>query len=213
MSLAAYAQQNAFEGKSLSCLELYEKRFGPLRDQPIALLELGVAKGKSIEMWRDCFPKATIVGLDLLPEWESTEERVRIYRGRQDDLALLDRIAAICAPRGFDIIIDDAAHIGQLAKASFRQLFMHHLKRGAFYAIEDWGTGYFGNHVYYPDGHYYRDRPDNGMLHWLANRAITQAPVEEPKLGPFGRLLPLPIHAQVPLPSLWDGGLREAVDR
>jgi hypothetical protein len=141
MSLAAYAQQNAFEGKPLSYLEVYDERFGPLRDQPITLLELGVAKGKSMEMWRDCFPKATIVGLDLLPEWESTEERVRIYRGRQDDLALLDRIAVECAPQGFDIIVDDAAHIGQLAKASFWHLFMHHLKRGAFYAREDWGTG------------------------------------------------------------------------
>ncbi len=86
MSLATYAQQNAFEGKPLGYLEVYEERFGSLRDQPIALLELGVAQGKSIEMSRDCFPKATIVGVDLMPEWESTEERVRIYRGGQDDL-------------------------------------------------------------------------------------------------------------------------------
>jgi hypothetical protein len=124
-----------------------------------------------------------------LPEWESDEERIRIYRGRQDDTALLDRVAAECAPGGFDIIVDDAAHIGQLAKASFWHLFVNHLKPGGTYALEDWGTGYWGNHVYYPDGDYYRHRPDSGILQRLANLAITQAPVEWPKLGLLGKLL------------------------
>jgi hypothetical protein len=86
MSLACMPSKTRSKAKPLSYLEVYEERFGSLRDQPIALLELGVAKGKSIEMSRDCFPKATIVGVALLPEWESTEERVRIYRGGQDDL-------------------------------------------------------------------------------------------------------------------------------
>jgi hypothetical protein len=189
MPLTAYAQQNAFEAKPLTYLEIYEERFAPFRDAPINILELGVAKGKSMEMWRDCFPKATIAGVDLLPQWESTDDRVRVYRGRQDDTALLDRVAAECAPGGFDIIVDDAAHIGQLAKASFWHLFDRHLKPGGTYALEDWGTGYWGNHVYYPDGDYYRARPDNGFLHGLANRIIRQAPVEWPKLGFLGKLL------------------------
>ena len=84
MQLTDYAQQNSFEAKPLSYLESYEERFGHMRDESPSILELGVAKGKSMEMWRDCFPKATIAGVDLLPEWESNEERVRIYRGRQD---------------------------------------------------------------------------------------------------------------------------------
>jgi len=189
MSLIDYAQQNSFDSKPAGYLEIYEKRFGILRDRPISILELGVARGKSMEMWSDCFRNATIAGIDLLPEWEPNEERVRVYRGRQDDIALLNKVAAECAPQGFDIIVDDAAHIGQLAKASFWHLFTHHLKSNAVYAIEDWGTGYWGNHVYYPDGDYYRHRADNGALHWFANKIIKQAPVEWPKLGWLGRLL------------------------
>jgi hypothetical protein len=36
---------------------------------------------------------------------------VRTDRGRQEDIALLLRIAANMAPDGFDIIIDDASHV------------------------------------------------------------------------------------------------------
>ena len=50
---------------------------------------------------------------------------------------------------GFDIIIDDASHIGELTKATFWHLFDRHLKPGGLYAIEDWGTGYLDD---FPDG-------------------------------------------------------------
>jgi hypothetical protein len=43
---------------------------------------------------------------------------VRLFAGDQADPMVLDRAAAEVAPRGFDIIIDDCAHIGPLAKAS-----------------------------------------------------------------------------------------------
>ena len=210
MSLVSYAQQNAFEAKPAGYLLIYESRFGPLREEPITLLELGVAKGKSMIMWRDDFPRATIVGLDLLPEWESDDERVHIYRGRQDDTALLDRIAAECAPQGFDIIIDDAAHIGQLVKASFWHLFQHHLKPGGTYAIEDWGTGYWGNHVCYPDGDYYRHREDGGFLHWLANNSLASpGRVAEAGLAWQAAAAP-PVHSALSLSPLWHPRLHQA---
>jgi hypothetical protein len=188
-NLTDYAQTNAGESKPRAYLEIYERYFATLKDRPIKLLELGVAKGLSVQMWRDCFPKAVIAGLDLMPEWESDDPRVRIYRGAQNDTALLTKIANECAPDGFDIIVDDAAHIGEMAKISFWHLFLNHLKPGGFYAIEDWGTGYWGNHVYYPDGDFYSARPDNGVMHWLANKVLKKAPVEWPKLGLLGRLL------------------------
>ena len=52
------------------------------------------------------------------------------------------RKSQLQAPGGFDIIIDDASHIGELTKTTFWHLFDHHLKPGGLYAIEDWGTGY-----------------------------------------------------------------------
>ena len=61
----------------------------------------------------------------------------------------MSRVANETAPDGFDIIIDDASHIGEFTKRSFWYLFDHHLKPGGLYVIEDWLTGYVDN---WPDG-------------------------------------------------------------
>lgn len=131
----------------------YERRFAALKEQPIKLLELGIAHGGSLELWRDYFPNGTIVGLDhVLPILQGASERIHMYAGAQQDIALLDRIGVECAPEGFDIIIDDASHKADDARTSFRHLLQHHLKSGGLYVIEDWGTGYWG---YWPDGKSY----------------------------------------------------------
>lgn len=81
--------------------------------------------------------------------------RIRTYTGPQQDTALLDRIARENAPHGFDIIIDDCAHIGVFSRVSFWHLFEHHLRPGGIYIIEDWGTGYWRDWVdgiVLPDG-------------------------------------------------------------
>ncbi len=126
-------------------LENYEQQFAALRDQDIRLLELGVYEGGSLKMWRDYFPRGLIVGLDMhnVPVDDPTG-RIRGYRGLQEDTELLDRIRRETAPDGFDIIIDDCAHIGVLARISFWHLFDNHLKPGGLYVIEDWGTGSLG---------------------------------------------------------------------
>lgn len=125
-------------------IENYERRFGHLRGAPVRLLELGVYHGGSLLMWQQYFSKGLIVGLDLEPNpLEKMPDRVRFYQGSQSDEALLDLIARECAPDGFDIVIDDAAHIGTIARASFRHLFEKHLKSNGIYVVEDWGTGYW----------------------------------------------------------------------
>ncbi len=112
------------------------------------LLELGIKTGGSLLLWRDYFPRGLIVGLDIEPvELADPTGRVRTYQGAQQDTALLDRIAREHAPADFDIIIDDCAHIGVLARASLWHLFDQHLKRGGVYVIEDWGTGYWSSWV------------------------------------------------------------------
>ncbi len=134
-------------------LRLYEEVLAPMVDKEVKLLELGIFKGGSLLMWRDYFAKGTIVGVDLNEVGiNDPTGRIRTYFGRQDDVELLDRIAHEQAPDGFDIIVDDCAHIGEIARNSFWHLFEHHLKPGGIYAIEDWGTGYFGGHNTYPDG-------------------------------------------------------------
>ena len=131
-------------------LDVYDRILVPWLDKEIKLLELGVYQGRSLELWRDYFPRATIVGIDLeLPGGFVPGERVELFRGSQADTRFLSEVADKTAPDGFDIIIDDASHIGQLTRTAFWHLFDNHLKRGGLYAIEDWGTGYLGD---FPDG-------------------------------------------------------------
>jgi hypothetical protein len=131
-------------------LNNYERHFQSIRNQDVKLLELGINKGGSLLMWRDYFPRGTIAGLDLeRVDIEDGTGRIRIYQGDQSDLRLLDRIASECAPDGFDIIIDDASHIGEITSLSFWHFFTNWLKPGGLYVIEDWRTGYWPD---WPDG-------------------------------------------------------------
>jgi hypothetical protein len=138
-------------------LKRYDPVFAPYVEREICLLELGVFEGGSLLLWRDYFPKATIVGIDVqLPSRVRGEARIHAFAGRQDDTAFLSEVARKTAPEGFDIIIDDASHIGAVTRDSFWHLFDHHLKPGGLYAIEDWGTGYLED---WPDGRAYAPRP------------------------------------------------------
>jgi SAM-dependent methyltransferase len=135
--------------KPVEYLPVYEDVLGGLRNRRFSLLELGVWKADSLLMWRDAFPKATIVGLDLAPPAVDLGPRVHIVSGDQGDADLLHRTAAAYAPDGFEVIIDDAAHLGAPAARSLQALYGPHLRPGGLYVIEDWATGYRPS---WPDG-------------------------------------------------------------
>ena len=138
-------------------LDAYDKILVPWIDKSVTLLELGVYRGGSLKLWRDYFPRGTIIGIDRkLPERFVRGERIRIFEGNQADKAFLSAVANETAPEGFDIIIDDASHIGKKVKRTFWHLFDHHLKSGGLYAIEDWGTGYLDD---FPDGKRFNPKP------------------------------------------------------
>lgn len=194
-SLTAYAQTtNMFESKPLGYLEIYETYFAHKMNESIKLLELGVAGGQSMKMWQDYFCNGLIVGIDLFPKFEPgpDDTRVRIFSGLQNDFEFLKQVSAECAPDGFDIIVDDCAHIGQITKESFWYLFKNHLKPGGIYAIEDWGTGYWGgyhNNVCYPDGARFDPREKQTFMHRLSNSLLKTAPVEWQEQGVIQKFL------------------------
>jgi hypothetical protein len=136
--------------RDLNYLKEYDPIFEPNVQKKIALLELGVLKGGSLLLWRDYFPFGTIAGIDVkLPDGFDLGDRIHIFEGDQADPQFLSQVANNVAPEGFDIIIDDASHIGELTKTAFWHLFDNHLKPNGLYAIEDWGTGYLSD---WPDG-------------------------------------------------------------
>jgi hypothetical protein len=129
-------------------LEIYDSILQPWVDEDITLLELGVYRGGSLLLWRDYFPKGKIIGIDIkLSKKFTPPDRVRVFEGSQTDQKFLSCVAKEVAPDGFDIIIDDASHIGELTKISFWHLFENHLKPNGLYVIEDWGTGYWDDWV------------------------------------------------------------------
>lgn len=157
--------------KSELYLARYMREFGHLFTENIALLELGIQRGGSMYLWRDLFPNGQIVGLDLNPiPIQDDSGRLHIYQGFQQDPNVLDRIAAEVAPDGFDIVIDDASHLGQYTRDSFWHLFRRHLKPGGIYVIDDWGCAYRAD---WADGHGYTGSPE----------AIGAARHDQPVLG------------------------------
>jgi hypothetical protein len=162
-------------------LPIYEQLLGPLRRRAFTLLELGVWGGHSLEMWRDAFPRATIMGVDLIPPDLDLGPRVHIIRGDQTDAELMQRLRNEYAPDGFDVIIDDASHMGITTARSIQILYAEHLRPGGLYCIEDWGTGYL------PDWH------DGGRIAGrldVANIDISTATMQPETATP----IPMPSH-------------------
>jgi hypothetical protein len=157
-------------------LDLYDARFQHLVDRPVKILEIGIHNGGSLLLWRDYFPKGTIVGVDLkIPEGWVDQDRIRVFQGSQDDTTFLGDVARRTAPEGFDLIIDDASHIGSLTKAGFYHLFDNHLKPSGLYVIEDWITGYWDE---WPDGMCYRtpEPPKPGKVKTVLRKAFHGLP-------------------------------------
>jgi SAM-dependent methyltransferase len=135
--------------------ELYDDYFATIRDNPIALLELGVANGESLKTFARYFEHGRIIGLDVEDRRLdfSSHPNVCFEVGDQRDGARLAQVCATHAPEGLDIVIDDASHLGTWSLKSYRALFPF-LKPGGFYIVEDWATGYWAD---WPDGGAFED--------------------------------------------------------
>ncbi|WP_270887069.1 class I SAM-dependent methyltransferase [Pedococcus sp. 5OH_020] len=125
----------------------YEERLKHLRDKEFTLLEIGIggfkkerSGGKSLRMWRDYFPRATIVGLDIIDKSYVASERIEVYTGSQTDPELLQRIAD--EHPDLKVVVDDGSHVPEHVRTTFAVLFPL-LPPGGIYAIEDTQTSYW----------------------------------------------------------------------
>ena len=150
VAASRYAVQSA-DKKPDHYYAFYERLIAFRRHADFALLELGVKDGFSLLMWRDFFPNARIVGVDIRqrpPGLPQRDTRLNFVQGSQADPLILNKATQL-AGGSFDVIIDDAAHTGALAKASFVNLFGPALNRGGLYFFEDYATAYREG---WPDG-------------------------------------------------------------
>lgn len=111
-------------------LDTYEKYLEPLRDKEIVLLELGVAGGASIKMWREYLPKAKVYGIDNNPDCAGEG----IFIGSQTDESFLDKVLYEIGE--VTMMVDDASHYAPYTILTFQHLFPK-LAHGGLYFIED----------------------------------------------------------------------------
>jgi hypothetical protein len=150
-------------------IPLYDRYFSQFRGRPTRFLEIGVAQGGSLELWRKFFgEEATIFGIDINPDCEKFNGcagQVRI--GSQNDKDFLDSV--IKEMGGVDVILDDGSHDMERTRQSLEPLFPL-LNKGGIYMIEDLHTSYWkdfgGGYNIKRNFFNYLNRIVHDMHHW-----------------------------------------------
>src|SRR5262249_33026562 len=129
--------------------DIYERHFRKFRDQEVHVLEIGVYSGGSLDMWLDYFgPKATIYGVDIVPECRTYEsDRGKGFIGDQADRLFWQKIRKNTP--AFDVVIDDGGHQAEQQIVSFEELFAF-MPQSGVYLCEDVHGGYnqFASYVH-----------------------------------------------------------------
>jgi hypothetical protein len=128
--------------KWMHYFDIYERHLERYRGQSPVMIEIGVAAGGSLEMWRSYFGDGTrILGIDIDPACKQHEcNGIEVFTGSQDDPAFLDAILEKYP--SIDIVLDDGSHIMKHMIASFEYLYPRIDKRGV-YIVEDTHTCYW----------------------------------------------------------------------
>ncbi len=122
-------------------LDFYQEQL-PDRDFAGRLLEIGVMDGLSMKMWREYYPKAEIVGIDIKDmdhmhnnDWQ-VPMSVKLIRCDGTDPEQVKKLG------NFDIILDDGSHYWLEQQKSFEILYYNQLNAGGTYIIEDLWTSH-----------------------------------------------------------------------
>jgi hypothetical protein len=121
---------------------IYTRHFAPYRGRPVRILEIGIYRGGSLDMWRWFFgDQVTLVGVDIDENAKrAADPRHVVEIGDQTDAEFLRRVAEKHGP--FDIIIDDGGHEMQQQIVTAETLFPL-LRDGGVFLIEDCHTSYW----------------------------------------------------------------------
>jgi hypothetical protein len=131
------APSTGHHGPRLHFTPVYSKYFEHLRYEKITILEIGVGSGPSLKMWYDYFPNSSIHAIDVVPQKQHENERVKTHICDQSDRFSLMKVMENIEPP--DIIIDDGSHVVAHQQISLGFLFQC-LKEGGQYWIEDLHT-------------------------------------------------------------------------
>ncbi|MGE5269263.1 MAG: hypothetical protein ACM3JG_06265 [Thiohalocapsa sp.] len=133
----------------------YEVLLRPRRHRVTTVLEIGIGTliptassnmvgwaarhyqpGGSLRAWRDYFPAARVIGIDVQPDTQFTEERISTYLCDSTDQAAVGRLVRQLGLHDVDLIVDDGSHLARDQLSTLRNLF-HLLAPDGLYVIED----------------------------------------------------------------------------
>ncbi len=147
----------------------YQRHFEPIRDRTLSILEIGVGGfahadrgGESLRVWRDYFPNARVLGIDIHEkQLAHLGERITIRVCDQNDPVQLTELNEQHGP--FDIVIDDGSHHQEHVLTSYVTLWPM-LAPGGIYVIEDMATAYWPEYGGNPE-----QPPTIGLIATLIN--------------------------------------------
>jgi hypothetical protein len=134
--------------------DIYDSYLSPLRNKPIALLEIGLGAtgpawnadyfarsthsqaGASLRMWHRYFPQARVLGIDVNDASFLDNDRITTGRVDQSDPEGLESFLRSAGIENLDVIIDDGSHRPDHQQISLSTLFPY-LASGGMYFIED----------------------------------------------------------------------------
>jgi hypothetical protein len=126
-------------------LPIYHRYLNPWRGRQVRMLEIGVSRGGSLQLWRRFLgPEAILFGVDIDPEcarFDGLYAQVRI--GSQADTGFLHEV--VTEMGGLDIVLDDGSHISEHIRATLDVLYPL-LSEGGLYIVEDLHACYWRNY-------------------------------------------------------------------
>lgn len=126
-------------------LSVYESVLSTFRSRPIRMIEIGVARGGSLQMWRRYLhPETVIVGIDIdhgSKRFDDPSHGIHVRIGGQQDVSFLKNVVSEFGP--FDVILDDGSHMTSHMVDTFRYMFPNGLASGGVYMVEDIHANYW----------------------------------------------------------------------
>ncbi len=130
--------------KYLHYFEVYDRHLKKYRNTDCVVVEIGICKGSSLQMWKNYFGKsAKIIGIDIDESTRAFEEdQISVEIGSQSDQDFWKKFKEKY-PR-VDILIDDGGHTMNQQIVTFEEMFEHITEDGV-YLCEDMHTSYWGS--------------------------------------------------------------------
>jgi len=130
-------------------LRHYERFLQDYRDKELTVIEFGCYEGASLRLWEDYLPKATIYGVDIMPDVQKyVTDRINIVIGNAAQQDTYDVIAEDLNGKQPSVIIDDASHAWSDQRITL-MMFWKMLAPGGIYIIEDLECGTQGAYAEY----------------------------------------------------------------